>query len=108
MKNKAIKRLILLLLPTMFLTGCNSNEIVLTYKNYPVDCGKEVLKYFKNKEEYDLGCSIERDGLYYDICIFKYKDTSKNVSYKEVSINDASREFVIKYFGEDFNKVNED
>ena len=108
MKNKAIKRLILLILPMIFLVGCNKDEIHLSYRNYEADCGKEVLKYLKYNKEYDLGCSIEKDNFYYDIHIFKYIDTNKNANYKEVFINNASSDFVKKYFGEDFNKVNED
>ena len=103
MKNKAIKRLILLLLPAMFLTGCNSNsKKTMLYGDYEANCGKEVLTYLKYKEDYDLGCSIEKDRSRYDIYIFKYKDTDKNKDYREVFINNAPREFVEKHFGEDF------
>ena len=105
MKNKAIKRLILLLLPMILLTGC---EKILPYSDYEADSGKEILRYLKYKEEYDLGCSIEKDGLRYDICIFKYKDTDKNKDYREVFIDNATREFVEKHFGRDFDKIKKD
>ena len=103
MKNKAIKRLILLILPMILITGCNrGDKKTLIYSDYEANCGKEVLTYLKYKTEYDLGCSIEKDGLRYDLYIFKYKDTDKNKDYKEVFINNAPREFIEKHFGRDF------
>ena len=108
MRNKIIKGLVLLTLSTTILTGCNSGKI-LTYKHNEVKCGEEVLRYLKYKEKYNLGCSIEKDGLSgYGISIFKYENTKENECYSEVHIEDAPIQFIEKYFGEDFNEIKGD
>lgn len=105
MTKNIIKVLGVCVLSTFMLTGCGEKEIY-TYKHYEIECGKEILKYFKNKDKYNLGHSIEKDGYSgYDILIFKYSNTKDNENYKEVVINDVPLTFVKKYFGEEFDKV---
>ncbi|MBQ9014015.1 MAG: hypothetical protein IJ094_10785 [Bacilli bacterium] len=105
MIKKIIKTLGMCALSTLILTGCGERKIY-TYRHHEVECGKAILKYFKNKDRYNLGHSIEKDGYSgYDILIFKYSNTKDNEDYKEVVIDGAPLKFVKKYFGEEFDKV---